>query len=56
MNGQIGVNRYERFVGGSLELDRLGGLPVRRGEFLSLPVRNDGVDVCLLYTSDAADE
>ena len=45
MNEQIGMNRYERFVGGSLELDRLGGLPVRRGEFLGLPVRDNGVDV-----------
>ena len=45
MNQENGLNHYQRFVGGSLESNRLSCFPIGRSEFLRFPVRNDGVEV-----------
>ena len=45
MNQENGLNHYQRFVGGSLELDRLSCFPIGRSEFLRFPVRHDGMQI-----------
>ena len=42
---RICVNRYQRFAGGSIKPNRLGCLPVGRGQFLCFPVGDDWMDV-----------
>ena len=45
MNQQNGLNHYQRFAGTSLEVDRLGRLPIRRCQFLGFTIGDDGVNV-----------
>ena len=45
MNQENGLNHYQRFAGTSLELDRLGRLPIRRCQFLGFAIGDDGVNV-----------
>ena len=39
------MNHYQRFAGTSLEVDRLGRLPIRRCQFLGFAIGDDGVNV-----------
>lgn len=45
MNQENGLNHYQRFAGTSLEVDRLGRLPIRRCQFLGFAIGDDGVNV-----------
>ena len=45
MKQENGLNHYQRFAGTSLEVDRLGRLPIRRCQFLGFAIGDDGVNI-----------
>ena len=45
MNQENGLNHYQRFAGTSLEINRLGRLPIGRSQLLGFPVGDDRVNV-----------